>query len=61
MLVLVLETVVCLHRTIQLHLLQPQWLDISLDYCDIKWLALEMKYNHFLVLEFAPKYCILDS
>ena len=42
-LVLVLETVVCLHRTIQLHLLQPQWLGINLDYCDVKWLALEIK------------------
>ena len=60
-LVLVLETVVCLHRTIQLHLLQPQWLGINLDYCDVKWLALEIKWDHFLVLKFAPKYCILDS
>jgi len=60
-LVLVLEIVVCLHRTIQLHLLQPQWLGINLDYCDVKWLALEIKWDHFLVLKFAPKYCILDS
>ena len=34
---------------------------IDLDYCDIKWFALEMNRDHSVIFEIAPKYCIMDS
>ena len=34
---------------------------IDLDYCDIEWFALEMNWDHSVIFEIAPKYCILDS
>ena len=34
---------------------------IDLDYCDVEWFALEMNWDHSVVFEIAPKYCILDS
>ena len=34
---------------------------IDLDYCDIQCFALETNRNHSVILEIAPKYCILDS
>ena len=34
--VLVLESLVGLHRTVQLQLLQHYWSGIDLDYCDIE-------------------------
>ena len=34
---------------------------IDLDYCDTEWFALDMKRDHSVVFEIAPKYCILDS
>ena len=60
-LVLVLEGLVGLHRTIQLQLLQHSDCGIYLDCCDIKYFALEMNRDHSVVFESAPKYCILDS
>ena len=60
-LVLVLEGLLGLHRTVQLQLLQHTGWDIDLDYCDIEWFALEANQDHFFVFEIAPKYCILDS
>ena len=33
---------------------------IDLDYHDIEWFALEMKRDHSVLFEIAPKYCILD-
>ena len=50
-----------LHRTIQLQLLQRNWLGIDLDNCDIEWFALEMNSDHPVVFETASKYCISDS
>ena len=44
--VLVLEGLVGLHRTIQLQLLQRYWWRIELDYCDIEWFALEKNRDH---------------
>ena len=32
-----------------------------MDYCDIEWFALEMNRENSVVLEIAPKYCILDT
>ena len=34
---------------------------IDLDYCDIKWFALEMNRDHSAVFEITSKYCISDS
>ena len=58
---LVLEGLVGLHKTVQHQLLQHYWLGINLDYCDIKWFALEMDRDHSAIFETAPKYCISDS
>ena len=33
----------------------------DLDYCDIKWIALETNRDHSVIFEVASKYCILDS
>ena len=57
LLLLVLEDLVGLHRTIQLQLLQHYWLRHS----DIEWFALETNRDHSVVFEIASKYCILDS
>ena len=54
---LVLKVLVGLHRTVQLQLLQRYWL----DYCEIKWFALETNRDHSVVFEIASKYCISDS
>ena len=58
---LVLESLVGLHRTVELQLLQHYWLGINLDYCDIKLFALETDRDHSAIFEIAPKYCISDS
>ena len=54
--VLVLEGIVCLHRTF--------WLSCwgtALDYCDVEWSTLEMNQDHSFVLEIIPKCWISDS
>ena len=58
---LVLESLVGLHRTIQLQLLQCYWSGMGLDHCDIEWFALEMNRDHSVIFETASKYCISDS
>ena len=58
---LVPESLVVLHRTVQLQLLQHYWLGIGLYYHDIEWFALEMKRDHSVVFEIASKCCISDS
>ena len=58
---LLLESLIAIHRTIQLLLLQHYWLGIDLDYCDIEWFALEMNRDLSVVLEITLKYCISDS
>ena len=60
-LVLVLEGLVGLHRTVQFQLLQHSWSGHRLDYCDIEWVALEMNRDHSVIFEIASKYCISDS
>ena len=57
-LALVLEGLVCLHRTIQVQLLQNSGWGIDLDYCDIEWFALETKRDHSVIFVIASKYCI---
>ena len=58
---LLLKGLAGLHRTVQLQLLQRNWLGHRLDYCDIEWFALEMNRDHSVVFEIASKYCISDS
>ena len=58
---LVLKSLVSLHRTIQLQRLQRYYWGTDLDYCDIERFTLEMNRDHSVVFEIAPKYCILDS
>ena len=58
---LVLKGLVGLHRTVQLQLLSVTGWGIDLDYCDVKWFALERNRDHSVVFEIASKYCISDS
>ena len=58
---LVLEDLVGLLRTIQLQLLQHSGRGIDLDYRDIEWFALEMNRDHSVAFEMASKCCILDA
>ena len=60
-LVLVLESLIGLHRTIQLQLLWHSGWGIDLDYCDIEWFALETNRDHSVIFETVSKYCISDS
>ena len=61
-LVLVLEGLVDLPRTVQIQVLQCYCLGHRLDYyCDIEWFPLETNCNHSVVSEVVPKYCVLDS
>ena len=60
-LVLVLECLVGLHRTIQLQLLSITDWGTDLDYRDIEWFPLETSRDHSVIVETAPKYCISDS
>ena len=32
-----------------------------MDYSDVVWLALETNLDHSVIVEIAPKYCILDT
>ena len=58
---LVLEGLVRLHSTIELSFFSITGQGIDLDYCDIEWFVLETNRDHSVILEIAPKYCILDS
>ena len=58
-LVLVLDGLVGLHRTLSFFKISD-W-GIDLDYCDIEWFALEMNRDHSVIFEIASRYCILDS
>ena len=58
---LVLESLIGLHRTGQLQLFSINGWGIDLDYCDVEWLALEMNKDCSVIFEIAPKYWILDS
>ena len=59
---LVLKSLVGLHRTVQLQFLQCYWLGHRLGLlCYIEWFALEMNRDDSVIFEIASKYCILDS
>ena len=59
--VLVLEGLADLHRTVQLLLFGISAWGIDLDYCDIEWLDLETNWGQPVVSVIVPKYYILDS
>ena len=59
--VLVLESLVGLHRTVSFSFFGIRYWGIDLDYCDIEWFALEWNRYHSVIFEIASKYCILDS
>ena len=56
---LVLESLVGFHRTIQHHLFITGW-GIELDYCDLNGFPWKQT-DYSVVFEIAPKNCILDS
>ena len=58
---LVLESLVGLHRTIQLHLFSIIGWGIDLVYCNFEWSALEMNIDHSVIFEIVSNYCISDS
>ena len=58
---LVLEGLVGLCRSVQLHFFSITGQGIDLDYRDIEWFALETNRDHSFVFEIAFKYCISDS
>ena len=60
-LVLALEGLVDLQKTICFSFSGISDWGINLDYCDIEWFALETNRDHSVVFETAPKYCISDS
>ena len=59
--VLVLEGLVCLHKTIQFSFFGISGWGIDLDYYGIEWFALETNRDHSVFSGIAPKYCISDS
>ena len=59
--VLVLEGLVGLQKLFSFSFFGISGWSIHLAYCDTEWLALEMKRDHSVIFETAPKYCISDS
>ena len=57
---LVLEGLVGLCRSVQLHFFSITGQGIDLDYRDIEWFALEMNGYHSVIFEIPSKYCISD-
>ena len=58
---LVLQSLVGLHRTFKFSFFSITGWGIDLDYRDIEWFVLEMNRDHSVVFEIASKYCTLDS
>ena len=56
-----LEGLVGLHRMFNFSFLSISGWDIDLDYCGVEWFALETNWDHSVIFEIAPKYCISDS
>ena len=60
-LMLVLESLVGLHRTVQLSFFSISGWGINLGWCNIEWFALETNRDHPVIIETAHKYYIWDS
>ena len=59
--VLVLEGLLGLHRTVNFSFFNISDWGTDLYYCAIEWFALETNRDHSVFFEIASKYCILDS
>ena len=59
--VLVLESLVGVHKTVNFSFFSITGWGIGLDYCGIKWFALEMNRDHSVIFNIASKFCISDS
>ena len=60
-LLLVLEGLVCLHRIVQLQLLQHDWLGYILGLLGYWMICLEMNQDYSVIFEISLKNCILGS
>ena len=60
-LVLVLESLVGLHRTVNFSFFSITGWGIDSDYRDNEWFALETNRDHSVIFEIASKYYISDS
>ena len=58
---LVLEGLVGLRELFNFSFFSISSWGIGLDYYDIEWFALEINWDHSVIFEVAPKYCISDS
>ena len=58
---LVLDGLVCHHRTVQLRFFDICGWGIDLDYHDIEWFALETNRDHLVIFEIASKSCTSNS
>ena len=58
---LVLGSLVDLHKTDQLQLFDICGWGIDLDYCDVEWFTLETNQDHSVIFEVVTKYCISYS
>ena len=59
--VLVLEGLAGLHRTVNFSFFSISDWGIDLDYCDTECFALEMNQDHSAIFETIPKHCISKS
>ena len=59
--VLVLKSLVVLHKPFNFSFFSITGQGIDLEYCDIEWFALETNRVHSVIFEIASKYCISDS
>ena len=60
-LVLVQESLVGLHRTVNFSFFGVSGWGIDLDYCDVECFAFKTNWDHSVVFKVAPKYYISDS
>ena len=58
---LVLQSLVGLHRTFKFSFFSITGWGIDLDYRDIEWFVLGTNRDHSVVFEIASKYCILNA
>ena len=57
----VIDSLVCLHRSVNFIFFGISGWGIDLDSSDTEWFALETNQDHSVIFEIAPKYCISDS
>ena len=60
-LVLVIDSLVGLHTSVNFIFFGISGQGIDLDSCDIEWFTLETNWDHSVIFEIVPKYCFSDS